>query len=118
MPKCGLCGGTISRTLIPHGAICEDDTKANKLNDLRQENKMARKYYYSVLFNELTNEWEIDTEGEESDFPNGTIYNTETKEWEYGYAGDGVFTGKEEELTQALCDFIETQNKNLLKTGE
>jgi hypothetical protein len=40
MPKCGVCGGLISRTLIPHGAICEDDTKANKLNDLRQENKM------------------------------------------------------------------------------
>ena len=39
MPKCGLCGGIISRTLIPHGAICEDDTKADKLNDLRQENK-------------------------------------------------------------------------------
>jgi hypothetical protein len=38
MPKCGVCGGLISRTLIPHGAICEDDTKANKLNDLRQEN--------------------------------------------------------------------------------
>jgi len=37
MPKCGLCGGAISRTLIPHGAICEDDTKADKLNDLRQE---------------------------------------------------------------------------------
>ena len=28
MPKCGVCGGTISRTIIPHGAICEDDRKA------------------------------------------------------------------------------------------
>lgn len=28
MSKCGVCGGKISRTLIPHGAICEDDVKA------------------------------------------------------------------------------------------
>ena len=28
MSSCGVCGGTISRTVIPHGVICEDDTKA------------------------------------------------------------------------------------------
>jgi hypothetical protein len=25
MPKCGVCGGGISNTLVPHGAICDDD---------------------------------------------------------------------------------------------
>jgi hypothetical protein len=78
---------------------------------------MARKYYFSVVFDEATNEWDIDTEGEESDFPNGTIYNTETQEWEYGYAGDGVYTGREEEIAGALSNFFKTQNENLLKTG-
>lgn len=39
MPKCGVCGGAISRTLIPHGVICEDNRKADRVNDLRQENE-------------------------------------------------------------------------------
>ena len=25
MASCGVCGGGIANTLIPHGAICEDD---------------------------------------------------------------------------------------------
>jgi hypothetical protein len=34
MPSCGVCGGTISNTLVPHGAICDDDIKAPSINDL------------------------------------------------------------------------------------
>ncbi len=34
MSKCGACGGTISNTLVPHGAICDDDIKAPSINDL------------------------------------------------------------------------------------
>lgn len=34
MPKCGVCGGKISNTLVPHGAICDDDIKAPSINDL------------------------------------------------------------------------------------
>lgn len=30
MSSCGVCGGSISRTLTPHGAICEDDRKAQR----------------------------------------------------------------------------------------
>ena len=30
MPKCGVCGGGIANTLVPHGAICEDDIKADR----------------------------------------------------------------------------------------
>lgn len=29
MSACGVCGGKISRTVIPHGVICEDDRKAS-----------------------------------------------------------------------------------------
>lgn len=31
MPKCGVCGGGIANTLVPHGAICEDDIKAERM---------------------------------------------------------------------------------------
>ena len=34
MSKCGVCGGTISNTLVPHGAICEDDRVAPTINDI------------------------------------------------------------------------------------
>lgn len=31
MAKCGVCGGGIANTLVPHGAICEDDRKADRV---------------------------------------------------------------------------------------
>jgi hypothetical protein len=34
MASCGVCGGTISNTLTPHGAICDDDVMAPSINDL------------------------------------------------------------------------------------
>ena len=34
MSKCGVCGGTISNTVVPHGAICDDDIMAPSINDL------------------------------------------------------------------------------------
>lgn len=34
MASCGVCGGTISNTVVPHGAICDDDIKAPSINDL------------------------------------------------------------------------------------
>lgn len=27
-PTCGVCGGGISNTIVPHGVICEDNRKA------------------------------------------------------------------------------------------
>lgn len=34
MASCGVCGGTISNTVVPHGAICDDDIKAPSINYL------------------------------------------------------------------------------------
>ena len=28
MAKCGVCGGGISLTVVPHAELCEDDRKA------------------------------------------------------------------------------------------
>jgi hypothetical protein len=31
MAKCGVCGGGIANTLVPHGAICEDDRVGERM---------------------------------------------------------------------------------------
>jgi hypothetical protein len=69
-----------------------------------------RQYHFAIMFDEETNRWDIDIDTEESAFPNGTIYNTETKEWEYGYAGDDKFTGREEEILQRLSKLLDIGN--------
>lgn len=45
MPKCGVCGGGIALTVIPHGQICEDDRKAP-----------ARSYMPEKTINDLVKE--------------------------------------------------------------
>jgi hypothetical protein len=69
------------------------------------------------MFDEESNYWSLDIEGEETAFPNGTIYNNQTRGWEYGYVGDGNFTGKEQELTEKLSQQLDSWNLSL-KTGE
>ena len=32
MPSCGVCGGGITNTLVPHGAICEDDRVGGRVS--------------------------------------------------------------------------------------
>lgn len=31
MASCGICGGKISNTIVPHGAICEDDRQGKRM---------------------------------------------------------------------------------------
>lgn len=31
MSKCGVCGGGISLTVVPHAELCEDDRKAERV---------------------------------------------------------------------------------------
>ncbi len=31
MSKCGICGGGIANTITPHGALCDDDKKAQPM---------------------------------------------------------------------------------------
>ena len=58
-------------------------------------------YHYVVVYDEATG-WRIDPWTEEAKFPDGTIYNTDTDSWEYGYQGDGIFFDNELELTSQL----------------
>lgn len=47
MSKCGVCGGGISFTVIPHAELCEDDSKAE-----------ARPYAPEKTINDLVRERE------------------------------------------------------------
>ena len=78
---------------------------------------MGRQYHYIIMFDDETNEWNLDVDNEESAFPNGTIYNDEINTWEYGYAGDGNFIGIEDTLSTQLSRQMDKWN-SLLKTGE
>ena len=31
MANCGVCGGKISNTIVPHGAICADDRQGERM---------------------------------------------------------------------------------------
>lgn len=64
---------------------------------------MTKEYHYIVKYTEEEG-WTIDTDSEETRFPDGTIWNSESGEWEYAYLGEGQFNGKELELTEQLTD--------------
>ena len=61
---------------------------------------MMKDYYYIIKWNEEEG-WQI-SPTEEDEFPNGTIFNHKTKEWEQAYLGDGKFNGQEDELATQL----------------
>jgi hypothetical protein len=70
---------------------------------------MSKEYTYVIVYKEGEG-WEIDYESEEQFFPNGTIYNTKSKQWEQGYLGDGEYNGREEEITETLSSALELLN--------
>jgi hypothetical protein len=67
-------------------------------------------YHYIVKWSEGEG-WQIDPDTESANFPNGTIYD-EKEGWQFGYLGEGEFNGKEEELSQALTNLLDTANTN------
>ena len=70
---------------------------------------MSKEYTYVIVYKEGEG-WEIYYESEEQFFPNGTIYNRETKQWEHGYLGDGQFNGRELEITETLTSALDLLN--------
>lgn len=67
-------------------------------------------YYYVVYFDEETKEWKHDHETESVRF-DGTIWNTETKEWESGYREDGTWNERQEEIDLILFDGLKYLDK-------
>lgn len=70
---------------------------------------MSKEYTYVIVYKEGEG-WEIDTESEEELFPNGTIYDNKTKQWEYGYLGEGEYNANERAVTEQLCKAIAIMN--------
>jgi hypothetical protein len=70
---------------------------------------MSKEYTYVIVYKEGEG-WDIDTESEEQFFPNGTVYDAETREWEYGYQGDGEYNANERAVTEQLCKALAIMN--------
>ena len=70
---------------------------------------MSKEYTYVIVYKEGEG-WEIDTESEEELFPNGTIYDNKTKQWEYGYLGEGEYNANERAVTEQLCKALAIMN--------
>ena len=70
---------------------------------------MAKEYHYAIVYREDTG-WDIDIDVEESAFPNGTIFNTDTREWEYGYLGAGEYNAEEQAVTEQISKALRQMN--------
>ena len=70
---------------------------------------MAKEYSYVIVYKEGDG-WQIDTESEEQFFPNGTIYDSDTTLWEYGYKGEGEYDSNERAVTEQLCRALRQMN--------
>jgi hypothetical protein len=69
---------------------------------------MTREHHYIIKFNEEEG-WQIDPDLDSDNFPNGTIYDSETG-WEFGYQGEGVYAKDEERLSEELTLLLEHHN--------
>jgi hypothetical protein len=69
---------------------------------------MVKDYHYIVKWSEEAG-WQIDADTESSNFPEGTIYDSE-EGWQFGYLGDGEYNGKEEELSETLASSLDLLN--------
>jgi hypothetical protein len=73
---------------------------------------MAKQFHYTIYFDGT--DWQLDVDTEEYAFPNGTVYDTETKEWDYAYQGNGKWIEGEQEATQQLQEMFNKANKERL----
>lgn len=70
-----------------------------------------------MKYDERSRKWSLDIEREELDYPNGTVFNHVSGEWEYGYQGDNEFTGDERDLSEMLWRKLGEMN-DLIDAGE
>jgi hypothetical protein len=73
---------------------------------------MAKQFHSAIYFDGT--EWHLDVDTEEYAFPNGTVYDTETKEWDYAYQGDGKWIDGEQEATEQLLKMFDKNNQERL----
>ena len=68
-----------------------------------------KEHHYVVSWNEKSG-WSVGAEMEEGAFPNGTIYDHDTDEWDYAYKGNQQWEENEQELTEELQGILDLHN--------
>ena len=66
---------------------------------------MDKEYHYVVKWSEK-NGWEIDADTDSANFPEGTVWNPYTMNWETAYLSDGTPNGKEGDLCKELAHLL------------
>lgn len=54
--------------------------------------------------------WEWDTDSEETRFPDGTVWNSDSQEWAIGYAGEGEYVDNDDTIGEDLGSAIQLLN--------
>ena len=52
---------------------------------------MNKTHHFIISYNTFRKEWELDIDAEETHFPDGTIYDYDSEQWNRDYDGDGEF---------------------------
>lgn len=72
---------------------------------------MNTTHHFIVSYNTFRKEWELDIDAEETHFPDGTIYDYDSEQWNRDYDGDGEFYPEAEKLTEQISKAINQLNK-------
>jgi hypothetical protein len=54
-------------------------------------------------------EWDVDTEA--AHFTDGTIYNTDTQEWQPAHKGEGEYVDNDDEIGEQLASILQIANE-------
>lgn len=71
---------------------------------------MTIEHHFILKFSN-ENGWEWDTETEEALYLNGTVWNSETKEWFNGYLGEGEYLDNDDTIGETLGKAIQLMNE-------
>jgi hypothetical protein len=71
---------------------------------------MANKHHHFIVSYNKNSGWTIDIDSEEVRFPDGTVFNYDTTQWENSYIGDGEYNDNNDEITGTLGQMLEQLN--------
>lgn len=71
------------------------------------------KEHHFIVSYSKQNGWIIDLSSEQVKYPDGTIFNYDTSEWELSYIGDGEYNDNDDEITGTLGKALKQLNEGL-----
>lgn len=69
------------------------------------------KEHHFIVSYSKQNGWIIDLNSEQVKYPDGTVFNYETSEWELSYIGDGEYNDNNDEITGTLGKALKQLNE-------